>query len=189
MLRTGSVTHRGERYTVDGGFTVPGTAPVDVLVGGMGARTVDVAARYADGLVTWLAGARVLAEEIGPGLRTAAADAGNPAPRLVAAVPVAVCPDPDAGRAAAATVFARYEGLANYQRLLARQDGARPADLAVVGDGETVARGLAAFADAGATEVWAIPFPVDDGSDDGGLARTRGVLADLARAAEPVGGR
>ena len=181
LLRDGSVSFEGNHYTVDGGFSVPGTAPVDVLVGGMGPRTVDVAGRYADGLVTWLAGRRVVAEEIAPALRAAASDAGRPAPRLVVALPVCVSADPDAARAAAATVFARYEGLANYQHLLARQDDARPADLALVGDEDAVAAQAARVADAGATELWAIPFAPD--ADPAAAARTRRLLADLAAGA------
>jgi F420-dependent oxidoreductase-like protein len=189
LVRTGSVTYRGERYSVEGGFTVPGTSPVDVLVGGMGARTVEVAGRYADGLVTWLAGPAVLDAEIGPGLRAAAADAGRVTPRLVAAAAVAVCEDVDAARAGAGVLFARYQGMANYQRVLARQGDARVADLAVVGDETAVERGVRAYADAGVTELWAVPFPVEASGDDGGLERTRAVLADLARAARSVGGR
>lgn len=188
LVRTGSVTYRGERYTVDGGFTVPGTSPVDVLVGGMGARTVEVAGRHADGLVTWLAGPGILDAEIGPRLRSAAADAGRPAPRLVAAAAVAVCRDVTAARATAGVLFARYQGLANYQRVLARQGDARVADLALVGDEAAVERGVRAFADAGVTELWAVPFPIEGAGDDGGLVRTRAVLVDLAGAASRVGG-
>ena len=188
LLREGAVTYRGRRYTVDGGFTVPGTSPVAVVVGALAPRSVAVAGELADGVVTWLAGRRLLESDIGPGLRAAAAAAGNPPPRLVAAIPVAVCADSERAREAAATTFVRYEGLANYQRVLARQDGARVADLAVVGDEETVARDLAGFADAGVTDLWAIPFPVEP-HGDGGRARTTALLADLARVATPVGGR
>ncbi len=183
LLRTGSVTYQGERYAVDGGFTVPGTGPVSVLVGGMGPRTVEVAGRFADGIVTWLAGPRVLAEEIGPALRAAAQDADRTAPRLVVALPVAVCADPDAARSAAARLFARYETMTNYQRLLVRQDDARVADLALVGDEDAVARAVATVADAGATELWATPFAADE--DPQGTARTTVFLAELARSSAP----
>lgn len=180
LLRDGSVTFRGDHYRVDAGFAVPGTSPVDVVVGGMGPRTVDVAGRHADGLLTWLAGRRIVAEEIGPALRAAAADAGRPAPRLVVALPVCVTCDPDAARATAATTFARYEGLANYRTLLDRQGGVPPAGLALVGDESAVAAQVAEVAEAGATELWAIAFAPPDDPD--AAARTRRLLAGLGAA-------
>ena len=177
LLRDGSVTFAGTHYAVDAGFSVPGTSPVQVVVGGMGPRTVDVAGRHADGLLTWLAGRRVVAEEIGPALRAAAADTGRPAPRLVVALPVCVTGDADAARDAAATTFARYEGLTNYATLLDRQGGLRPADLAIVGDEAAVAQGIAEVADAGATELWAIAYAPD--GDPDAARRTRTLLAGL----------
>jgi 5,10-methylenetetrahydromethanopterin reductase len=178
LLRDGTVTHRHGTYTVDGGFMVPRTSPVSVVVGALGPRMLAVAGEHADGAVTWLAGAPDIAAEVTPVLRKAADSAGRPTPRLIAAVPAAVTADPGAARQAAAVIFARYEGLPNYQRLLARQQVGSVADLAIVGDEDAVAREVRAFAEAGATELWAIPFPAEPG-DTGD--RTRAVLAALAR--------
>jgi 5,10-methylenetetrahydromethanopterin reductase len=66
LLRDGSVRHRGEFYQVDGGFVVPGTSPVSVLVGALSPLMVQVAGELADGVVTWLAGPRSLGEHIVP---------------------------------------------------------------------------------------------------------------------------
>src|SRR5664279_5953071 len=52
LLTDGSVTHRGQYYSVDGGATVPGSGPVSVLVGALGPRMVAVAGEAADGVVT-----------------------------------------------------------------------------------------------------------------------------------------
>jgi 5,10-methylenetetrahydromethanopterin reductase len=43
LLRDGSVSHRGEFYQVEGGFTVPGTSPVSVVVGALSPKMVRVA--------------------------------------------------------------------------------------------------------------------------------------------------
>ena len=67
LLREGSVTYRGSSYQVDGGFTVPGTSPVSVVVGALSPRMVQVAGELADGVVTWLAGPRSLEGSIVPG--------------------------------------------------------------------------------------------------------------------------
>ena len=72
LLREGSVRHRGTFYRVDGGFTVPGTSPVEVLVGALSPLMVQAAGELADGVVTWLAGPRTLGEDIIPQLHRAA---------------------------------------------------------------------------------------------------------------------
>lgn len=173
LLRTGSVTHAGEHYRVDGGIVVPGTSPVSVVVGALAPRMLDVAGELADGVVTWMAGPASLEAVIVP--RLLAAAAGRAAPRVIAAVPVAVC-DPAAGREAAAEVFARYGALENYQRQLEREGASSVADLAVVGDEDEVRRALRRFADVGVTELWATVFPVGPDAD-ASVRRTRTLLA------------
>lgn len=59
LLRDGHVAHHGPFYRVDGGFAVPGTSAVPVLVGALAPRMVDVAGELADGVVTWLVGPRL----------------------------------------------------------------------------------------------------------------------------------
>lgn len=173
LLTHGSVEHRGRFYAVDGGFTVPGTSPVSVVVGALGPRMTDVAGEFADGVVTWLAGPRSLESTAA---RLAAARAGRGPARVVAGVPVAVCDDVADGRAGAERVFARYGGLENYQRLFEREGVDSAADLAVSGP-EPVVRGrLQAYADAGVTELWAVPYD----ADGTGVARTIDLLADVA---------
>jgi 5,10-methylenetetrahydromethanopterin reductase len=181
LVREGTVTHRGRTYCVDGGFTVSGTSPVDVLVGALSPRMSAVAGECADGVITWLAGPRTLETVVGPALRAAAGPGRSP--RVVAAVPVSICEDAAAGRAAADQVFARYGGLENYQRLFAREGVTSVADLAVIGTVEEVTRRLQAYEDAGATELWATPFPVpgSTGPDGDSMQRTTAVLAGLAR--------
>ena len=73
LLREGSVRYRGRFYQVDGGFTVPGTSPVTVLVGALSPLMVQAAGELADGVVTWLAGPRTL----GGGDHPAAAAGGR----------------------------------------------------------------------------------------------------------------
>lgn len=171
LLREGTVTHQGPYYRVDGGFAVPGTAPVPVLVGALAPRMVEVAGELADGVVTWLAGPRTLESVIVPRLQKAGPR------RVVAAIPVAVCDDADSGRASAETIFARYGGLENYQRQLAREGVRSVGELAVVGDEDAVAAQLRRYADVGVTELWAVVF--DDTRGGAGTGRTRTLLAQL----------
>ena len=177
LLREGSVRHKGDFYQVDGGFVVPGTSPVPVLVGALSPLMVEVAGELADGVVTWLAGPRSLGEHIVPRLHAAAR--GRPAPRVVAALPVAVCTDAGLARAAADEVFARYAGLDNYRRLLEREGAPSPGGLAVMGTEAEIETQLRRLAGLGVTEFWPIIFPV---GDDPAASRreTRALLTGLA---------
>ncbi len=183
LLRDGSVRHRGRFYQVDGGFTVPGTSTVPVLVGALSPLMVQAAGELADGVVTWLAGPRTLGEEIIPQLQRAAA--GRGAPRVVAALPVALTPRPqaDSGTAqrTADEVFARYAGFDNYRRLLEREGAASPGALAVTGTEAGIEKQLRRLAGLGVTELWPIIFPV---GDDPGRSRreTRALLRSLSTA-------
>jgi len=178
LLREGAVRFHGTFYQVDGGFVVPGTSQVPVLVGALSPLMVRAAGELADGVVTWLAGPRSLGEVIVPRLHEAAA--GRPAPRVVAALPVAVCADQDLARQQANEVFARYGGLDNYRRLLDREGAASPGAVALVGTESDIERQLKGLEDAGVTELWPVLFPA--GADpDATMHRTRALLAGLSR--------
>ena len=193
LLREGSVCYRGNFYEVDGGFTVPGTSPVSVLVGALSPLMVQAAGELADGVVTWLAGPRTLGEQIIPRLHRAAgnwaagnwAAAGRAAPRAVAALPVALASGPGtdsaAARRTADEVFARYTGFDNYRRLLDREGATSPGALAVTGTAAEIEKQLSRLAGLGVTELWPIIFPV---GDDPGRSRreTRAFLRSLATA-------
>ena len=182
LLREGSVRHRGEFYQVDGGFVVPGTSPVPVLVGALSPLMVQAAGELADGVVTWLAGPRSLGEQIVPRLHAAAR--GRPAPRVVAALPLAVCADASLARLAADEVFARYAGLDNYRRLLAQEGVPSLGAVAIAGTEADIEQQIGRLSDVGVTELWPIVFPVGDDAA-GSRRQTRALLAELAAATRP----
>ena len=74
--------------------------------------------------------------------------------------------------------FATYGTLPNYQRILAHGGVDGPADAAIVGDEASVAAQLQGLLDAGATDIWAAPFPVGD-DRAGSRRRTRDLLKEL----------
>ena len=65
--------------------------------------------------------------------------------------------------------------LVNYRRLFDREGVDGPVELAITGDGNTVRARIQAMFDAGATDVWAVPF--DTGT---GTGATRELLLELA---------
>jgi F420-dependent oxidoreductase-like protein len=160
------------------GRAVPPPHPVPVLVSALGPRLLRLAGAVADGTVLWMAPAKAVESHVVPIVAAAAADAGRPSPRIVAGLPVAVHDDEAEARSAAVTYSTAYAGMANYQRILEVGGAAGPADAALVGDERAVRSQLQALLDAGATDIWAAPFPVGDDAR-ASLRRTRELLMEL----------
>jgi 5,10-methylenetetrahydromethanopterin reductase len=156
---------------------VPGTSPVPVLVGALSPLMVQAAGELADGVVTWLAGPRTLGEQIVPRLHAAAA--GRAAPRVVAALPVAVGADAGLASRTADEIFARYAGFDNYRRLLDREGVPSPGGVAIVGTETAIEDQLKGLSDLGVTELWPIVFPIGDDAASS-RRRTTALLAELA---------
>lgn len=177
LLTDGSVSFDGEHYRVHGEFTVPGTSPVQVIVGALATGMCRLGGELADGVTTWLAGPKSLEEVVVPAVTDGADAAGRATPRVLAGIPVAVDSDRDRARTATARVFGRYGMLVNYRRLFEREGVDGPVELAITGDESTVTARIQDLFDAGATDVWAVPF--DTGA---GTGPTRELLLDLAQA-------
>jgi len=142
----------------------------------MSPRMLRVAGEYADGTVLWMAAPKVIESRIAPAIHAAAARAGRPEPRIVAGLPVAVHHDADAARDAVAATATSYAGMPSYRRVLEEAGASTPADIAIVGDEESVRRQLQGLLDAGVTDVWAAIFPVGD-DPRASLRRTRTLLS------------
>jgi len=181
LLRGEQVSFAGQEFRVEGGpLALTGGAEVPVLVGALAPRLLRVAGASAAGTILWMANARSIEQHAAPLIRKAAADAGRPAPRIVAGLPVAVHDNVDEARAVAAGQFTVYGQLPNYQRILAHGGLTAPAEAVIVGDEDSVARQIRALFEAGATDFWAAPFPVGDNAS-ASRARTRALLIDLAK--------
>ncbi len=133
-----------------------------VYVAAMGPKALQVTGELADGTLPYLAGPRTIDEFIEPAIAKAAADAGRPKPRIIAAVPVLVSDDVDASHAFAAQQLSFYETIPSYQKVIAREGIASAADLAAIGPAESVVRQLKRYLDAGATDVALSPLDRTD---------------------------
>ena len=174
LLGEGMASFAGDHYRVEAAITVPGTSRVPVIVGALAPAMCRLGGELADGVTTWLAGPKSLEEVVLPAVTEGAEEAGKPSPRVVAGIPVAVDGDRDRAEAAANRTFGMYGNLVNYQRLFAREGVDGPADSVITGEARTVRSRIQALFDAGATDVWAVPF--DTGT---GTGATRDLLADL----------
>ena len=179
LLRGEQVSFSGDEFRVNSALARE--ADVPVLVAALAPHLLRVAGQVASGTITWMANARAITAHVAPRIRKAAGDAGRPEPRIVAGLPVAVHDDEAEARSTAAEQFVIYGQLPNYQRILEHGGVPSPAEAAIVGDESSVTAQIEALFDAGATDLWAAPFPV--GADKStSRARTRALLKELANA-------
>ncbi|WP_318209359.1 LLM class F420-dependent oxidoreductase [Streptomyces sp. SJL17-1] len=183
LLETGSADFHGELLTATTPYSaaVPGARPtVPLLVAAMGPQALRVSGELADGILPFLAGPRALAEHIVPTVTAAAAAAGRPAPRIVALVPGVVTARTEvaAVREKAAEALALYERIPSYRRAIDASGATRAAELAVIGDEETVAAEVRRYREAGATEV---VFTATELNGEDGRVRTWKLLGELSR--------
>jgi F420-dependent oxidoreductase-like protein len=186
LTETGAADFHGELLTATTPIParVPGAeAGVPLLVAAMGPQALRASGELADGILPYLAGPRALAEHIVPAVTAAAEAAGRPAPRIVALVSGVVTDDVDSVREKAVQQLAFYEQIPSYARVIELSGGKRAADVAVIGDEETVAAEIQRYRDAGATEV---VFSGTDIAGDADRRRTWALLGELADSMPPA---
>ena len=121
-----------------------------------------LAGERTEGTVLWMTGPETVASYVAPALTSAAQAAGRPQPRVVCILPVCVTGDPDGARARANEVFAIYAQLPSYRAMLDREGAAGPADVAIVGDEDTVSAQILGLEQAGVTDFVAGEFSGGD---------------------------
>lgn len=165
IFDTGVVDFQGEQISSGPQWpvTVAGGTPIPIYVAAMGPKALQITGELADGTLPYLAGPRTVGEFIVPTIAKAAADAGRPAPRTFAMVPVLVTDDVDAGRAWAESELAFYDTIPSYQKVIAREGVSRAAELAAVGTVEQVSRQLRRYLDVGATDLVLSPLRQEPG--------------------------
>ena len=168
-----AVDVHGEFLTAVGQLEVPQAPVPSVVLAALGPRMLRIAGSRTDGTVTTWVGPRTLAEHIVPSLTKAAADAGRPAPRVIASLPVVLATDTDAVRATINKDFAAAGSMPAYRAVFDREGVTGPGDVSIVGDEAYVKSQLNRLADIGVTEFVGIPF---------GDAETRERTVDLLAA-------
>ncbi|NKY25220.1 LLM class F420-dependent oxidoreductase [Nocardia gamkensis] len=181
----GRVDVQNATFTVHNPLDLGPVAPVPVLVAALGPVMLRIAGEQADGTVLWMADERAIADHVVPKISKAAADAGRPAPRVVAGLPVCLC-EPgrvDEARERANRILGEAEISPNYQRLLDQGDARDIGDLCLAGDEAQIAAGLRRYAEAGATDVSVRLLPIGETRDElvASKQRTREMIAELAR--------
>jgi alkanesulfonate monooxygenase SsuD/methylene tetrahydromethanopterin reductase-like flavin-dependent oxidoreductase (luciferase family) len=126
---------------------------------------------------------RAIAEHVVPRVTKAATEAGRPAPRIVAGVPVAACPSSavESARQTAREVLGHADFSPNYERLLDHGDAEDVDDVMAVGDESAIAERLRSYRDAGVTDLAARIVPLGDDAEarTESKRRTQDLLATL----------
>ncbi len=162
--QAGFVQHEGETLSLGSIYGAPATsAPASVLVGAIGPRMCAVTGAHSDGVIATWSDESVIERMIAPAVRSAAREAGRPAPILAGVIATAIVPRArtEAARDAAQASFGFYADTPPYKRVVDASSGDRIADVCVIGDEEEVARRLRAFRDAGMTDFLAAPLEVE----------------------------
>lgn len=165
LLKGERVSFAGELYKVNVGVsTEDAPKPVSVLLAALGPAMLNLAGAQADGTITWLTGFNTLEKHIVPSITKAAHDAGRPAPRIVAGLPVLLTNDPDTARATLARDLKFYEAMPSYRAMLDREGAAGVADVAIIGGENVLDDAIARLRDIGITDFRASITGVDGDS-------------------------
>ncbi|BBY59925.1 LLM class F420-dependent oxidoreductase [Mycolicibacterium sarraceniae] len=180
----GAVDVENDNFTVHNPTALGAETKMPVLVAALGPVMLQIAGEHADGTTLWMADEKAIAEHIAPKINKAAADAGKPAPRIVAGIPVTLCANSeiDAAKGRANRILAEAETSPNYQRLLDQGDARDVGDLCAAGDEESILKRFRAFADAGVTDLSVRLLPIGETRDElvASKYRTREVISQLA---------
>ncbi len=172
LARGEQANFQGDHYRVQGvDLTIPGADRLPVVIAALGPVMLKLAAEMADGTNTWMVGAKTMQSHILPSLR----DAGNPDPTVVAGLPIVLTTNVDEARATIAETLTIYGQLPSYRAMLDREGAAGPADIAIVGDENTLRGEIKRFEDMGVTDFNAAIMATEEGAQE----RTLEFLASM----------
>jgi F420-dependent oxidoreductase-like protein len=177
-------------FTIHNPLDLAPVAPLQILVAALGPVMLKLAGERADGTVLWMADERAIGQHVVPTITKAAGQAGRPAPRIVAGLPVCLCATSqiDEARDRANRILGEAEISPNYQRLLNYGDAKDIGDLCAVGDESAIAARLRSFANAGATDLSIRLLPIGPTRESliASKHRTRDLLAHLSATLTPT---
>jgi 5,10-methylenetetrahydromethanopterin reductase len=158
LLHDGSVAYEGDVFRGQMALGVEPRLTPPVLIAALGTQMLKLAGARAEGTMTWMTGPATLASHTVPTITAAAEQAGRPAPRVAASLPVCITADIAAARQRAARDFEVYGFLPSYRAMLDREGAEGPGDVAIVGDEASVEKQVRGLADVGVTDFAATLF-------------------------------
>jgi F420-dependent oxidoreductase-like protein len=171
----GQVHVDNDTFRVHSPINVIDPTPMPVLIAALAPLMLRIAGERASGTILWMADERAIGEHVAPRITQAATEAGRPAPRIVAGVPVALCASHqvDAARGYASEVLGHADLSPNYERLLERGDAQDVGDTMAAGDEAAIVSRLKRYRDAGVTDLGARVVPLGDDPAERAESRRR----------------
>jgi F420-dependent oxidoreductase-like protein len=179
----GPVDVENDTYRVHSPMDVADPGSVPILLAALGPTMLRIAGEQTSGTILWMADEKAIDAHVVPRLTAAANDAGRPAPRVVAGVPVALCQasEVDQARTHASEVLGHADFSPNYVRLLEHGDAEDVGDTMAAGDEAAITERLRRYRDAGVTDLAArvVPLGVDAQARAASVRRTQEFLASI----------
>jgi F420-dependent oxidoreductase-like protein len=179
----GPVDVENDEYQVHSPLDVADAIPMPILISALAPVMLRIAGEHTSGTILWMADERAITDHVVPRITKAASEAGRPAPRIVAGVPVALCADNevDAVRAYASEVLGHADFSPNYARLIELGDAEDVGDTMAAGSESAIVERLRGYRDAGVTDLAAriVPLGEDAAARTEARRRTQEFLATL----------
>ena len=182
----GTVDVDNGSYHVHSPVDVTDASEMPILLSALGPAMLRLAGERAGGTILWMADERAIGDHVVPRITAAATQAGRPAPRIVAGVPVALCSnnETDVAREYASEVLGHADFSPNYVRLLEHGDAQDVGDTMAAGDESAILTRLRRYRDAGVTDLAAriVPLGKDATQRSESRLRTQEFLSSLCPA-------
>lgn len=161
LARGETANFDGEQYRVHGvTLDIPGAERMPVVIAALGPAMLKLAAEMCDGTNTWMVGPKTMDSHILASLKAA----GKSDPTVVAGLPIVLTTNVDEAREQIAQQLTIYGQLPSYRAMLDREGAAGPADIAIVGDENTLRGEIKRFEDMGVTDFNAAIVATEDGA-------------------------
>ncbi|HEY2575435.1 MAG TPA: LLM class flavin-dependent oxidoreductase [Streptosporangiaceae bacterium] len=170
LIREGEVATTGSWFSGRGLYSAPRRSRLPVYVGAFGPRMLELAGELADGVILWLCSPTYIRDVAMPALRAgwARRDGDHTGFEVVAMMPAVASDRPTVDRECARDVLNGYLRVENYQKLLRatgfadevkalRASDSMIEELCAVGSREVIQERIAAFCEAGVTEIAVSP--------------------------------
>lgn len=170
-LRNGAASEEGKYFSASWSYSAPRRGDLPVMISALNPRMLELAGEIADGVVLWMCSPKYIKDVVVPHVAAGRAKAGKPMEgfEVVAAVPISLTADREAGLNVFRATVERYAGLPYYRRMMdasgyadelaaGNVTDAMLDDLGGIGDEEKVRDVVRRYREAGTTLPCVGPF-------------------------------
>ena len=170
-LHDGAASEEGRHFSANWSYSGPRRGDLPVMISALNPKMLELAGEIADGVVLWMCSPRYIKDVVVPHVTAGRAKAGKQLEgfEIVAAVPISLTADRQAGMGVFRATVERYAGLPYYRRMMdasgyagdlaaGNVTDAMVDDLAGIGDEDRVRDAVRRYRESGATLPCVGPF-------------------------------